>query len=155
MSAPSALSAAAMRLRCGPGPSRRRSRSALRVSRISGTPALTLILVDLRWHHPQLWNRCPRAGALFALTAVPDPSWLAVIVLGGRAGDVGVVVLAHALWMLLSQLPLWLIFGAVLAGRHERAIAAFQRVWQRVRPEGFTATKTCEVVAILSATLGV
>lgn len=73
-------------------------------------------------------------GALFALAAVLDPTFVAVVVLAGRDPVVAQVAVAHVLWILISQAPLVLLLVAVARGRHERAVAWFGGWWGRVQP---------------------
>ncbi|VXC28060.1 hypothetical protein [Nocardioides sp. AX2bis] len=73
-------------------------------------------------------------GAGFALTAVLDPTFVALVVLAGRDGSAATTVTAHVLWIVVSQLPLVVLAAAVLRGRHEGAVAWFQRVLARWRP---------------------
>lgn len=73
-------------------------------------------------------------GVLWALAAVTDPSFLALVVLGGRDPQLAGIIGAQTLWVLISQLPLVLMLYAIARGRHQRAVATLDRVWGRVRP---------------------
>jgi hypothetical protein len=73
-------------------------------------------------------------GALFALSAALDPTFIAVVVLAGRDAVVAEVALAHALWAVVSQAPLVLLLVAVARGRHQRAVTWFGSWWSRVQP---------------------
>jgi hypothetical protein len=73
-------------------------------------------------------------GALFALSAALDPTFIAVVVLAGRDPVVAEVALAHALWAVVSQAPLVLLLLAVARGKHERAVTWFGGWWSRVQP---------------------
>jgi cytochrome c biogenesis protein CcdA len=73
-------------------------------------------------------------GILFGLSSVSDPTFVATVVLAGRHGSVLDASLAHLIWILLSQVPLVFITGAVLAGRHEPVVRQFQRWWEKGRP---------------------
>jgi hypothetical protein len=73
-------------------------------------------------------------GALFALSAALDPTFIAVVVLAGRDAVVAEVALAHALWALVSQAPLVLLLVAIARGRHQRAVEWFAAWWSRVQP---------------------
>ena len=68
-------------------------------------------------------------GALFALSAALDPTFVAVVVLAGRDPDIAEVVLAHVLWAVLSQAPLVLLLVAVARGKHQRAVTWFGTWW--------------------------
>lgn len=85
-------------------------------------------------------------GALFALSAALDPTFVAVVVLAGRDTDVAEVVLAHVLWALISQAPLLLLLVAVALGRHERAVAWFGGWWSRAQPVVRTVVTVALVV---------
>lgn len=84
-------------------------------------------------------------GAGFALTAALDPTYVALVVLAGRDGSLPTAATAHVVWVLLSQLPLAVVAVAVLRGRHEGAVAWFQRALVRWRPL-LTATGTAALV---------
>ncbi|SDQ19480.1 hypothetical protein [Quadrisphaera sp. DSM 44207] len=73
-------------------------------------------------------------GAVFALSAVLDPTFLALTVLAGRGQDVVAVVLAHLLWAVVSQAPLVLLLVAVARGGHQRAVERFRTWWARAQP---------------------
>jgi cytochrome c biogenesis protein CcdA len=73
-------------------------------------------------------------GALFALSAALDPTFIAVVVLAGRDAVVAEVALAHALWAVVSQAPLVLLLVAVARGRHQRAVTWFASWWSRAQP---------------------
>ncbi|MBJ7454233.1 MAG: hypothetical protein JHC71_19420, partial [Blastococcus sp.] len=85
-------------------------------------------------------------GALFALSAALDPTFVAVVVLAGRDTDVAEVVLAHVLWALISQSPLLLLLVAVAMGRHQRAVAWFGGWWSRAQPVVRTVVTVALVV---------
>ena len=73
-------------------------------------------------------------GALFAAGAVLDPTFVALVVLAGRGQDVVAVVLAHLLWVLVSQAPLVVVVVAVARGGHHRAVERFRAWWDRAEP---------------------
>ncbi|WP_028280509.1 hypothetical protein [Arthrobacter sp. H5] len=72
-------------------------------------------------------------GALFAVSAVLDPTFVGLVVVAGRGEPVWQVFLAHSLWALISQLPLTVLLIAVAFRRHDRLVAWFQRWWGRQR----------------------
>ncbi|QVT81825.1 hypothetical protein ENKNEFLB_04243 [Nocardioides aquaticus] len=86
-------------------------------------------------------------GAGFALTAVLDPTYVALVVLAGRDDSAATAAAAHLLWILISQLPLVVLAVAVLQGRHEGAVAWFQRTLARWRPLLATAGTLALVLA--------
>lgn len=69
------------------------------------------------------------SGGLFIGTALTDPTFVALVVLAGRAGDPVATVLASTAWTVVSQLPLVLVVVA-LAGRRHRAMMAGLRRWR-------------------------
>jgi len=73
-------------------------------------------------------------GVLFALGAVLDPTFVGLVVIAGREDSTLNIAIAHLLWILVSQLPLVLLAGAVLMGAHERAVATFGRLRERIAP---------------------
>lgn len=73
-------------------------------------------------------------GALFALGAILDPTFVSLVVIAGRNGTFLSVVFAHSVWVLVSQSPLVLIVLAIAAGKHDRAVAWFQSRWEEIRP---------------------
>ena len=87
-------------------------------------------------------------GGLLGVSAVLDPTFVAVVVLAGRGEPLWWIVVAHVFWVLLSQAPLFALAGATLAGRHERAVAWFQLAWARVRPAANT------IITVLLAVAG-
>jgi len=84
-------------------------------------------------------------GALFALSAVLDPTFVALTVLAGRGQDIGAVLAAQVLWVLISQAPLVLLLALMARGGHERAVPRFTSWWERARP----VVKTVITVALV------
>lgn len=74
------------------------------------------------------------AGALLAASAPLDPTFVALTVLAGRGQEPVGVLLAHLLWILISQAPLVLLLVAVARGGHQRVVDRFQTWWARVQP---------------------
>lgn len=67
-------------------------------------------------------------GIIYAASAFTDPSFLAVIAIASREQSLFVVIMAHVVWLLVSQ---GLFFGLVIAimcDRHQPLIAWFERV---------------------------
>ena len=70
-------------------------------------------------------------GIIYAASAFTDPSFLAVITIASREQSLLVVIMAHVVWLLVSQ---GLFFGLVIAimcDRHQPLIAWFERVRAR------------------------
>jgi hypothetical protein len=77
-------------------------------------------------------------GALWAASAVLDPTFVALVAIGSRDASLLAIVSAQTVWILISQLPLAVMVVAVARGRHERGVAWFQRLWARVQPKAAT-----------------
>lgn len=65
-------------------------------------------------------------GILFAVTALADPSFLALITISGHNQNMIYVVLANCIWILISQLPIFVLTIAVLFNKHEKVIEYFR-----------------------------
>jgi hypothetical protein len=76
-------------------------------------------------------------AVLWAAAAVLDPTFVGLVVLAGREDSVLTVAAAHLLWILVSQAPLLALMVAIARGHEKRAVAWFQRVWERARPVTF------------------
>ena len=74
------------------------------------------------------------AGILFALSAVFDPTFVALTVIAGREGSFWSAVVAQSAWVLVSQAPLVLILGAMAGGKHKGVVVWFRSLWSRLRP---------------------
>lgn len=74
------------------------------------------------------------ASGAWALAAVLDPTFLAVVVVAARADAWPGVVAAHLLWSVVAQLPLVVLLAAVLRGAHEPVVRWLERAWARARP---------------------
>ncbi len=61
-------------------------------------------------------------GLLFAITAVLDPSFLAIITLLGQSDNQIHNTLSVTSWILISQLPMMILYIAVLFNKHEKLI---------------------------------
>src|SRR3954447_2874522 len=68
------------------------------------------------------------SAILFIGTAATDPTFAATVVLASRSNTVLPAVLANTTWTVISQLPLMLVFAAVLAGRHRSALTTIRRL---------------------------
>jgi hypothetical protein len=74
------------------------------------------------------------AGILFALSAVFDPTFVALTVIAGRDGAFWSAVVAHSAWVLVSQAPLVLVLGAMAGSKHKGVVVWFRSLWTRLRP---------------------
>ncbi len=74
------------------------------------------------------------AGILFALSAVFDPTFVALTVIAGRDGAFWSAAVAHSVWVLVSQGPLVLVLGAMAGGKHKGVVIWFRSLWSRLRP---------------------
>jgi hypothetical protein len=74
------------------------------------------------------------AGILFALSAVLDPTFVALTVIAGRDGSFWSAAVAHSVWVLVSQGPLVLVLGAMAGGKHKGVVIWFRSLWSRLRP---------------------
>ena len=124
--------------------------SFLMLSDTTGAMVEALIGVALLvWAVARLTRRPPRppkprqarsgaallgVGVLFALGAVLDPTFVGLVVLAGRESSLPAIVLAHLVWVLVSQSPLVVLLVAVLQGRHHQAVEWFRQRWERAQP---------------------
>lgn len=74
------------------------------------------------------------AGILFTISGVLDPTFVSVVVIAGQGELVWSVVVAHSIWILVSQAPLLLVLVAMANGTHERFVVRFRSWWARIRP---------------------
>lgn len=70
-------------------------------------------------------------GVAFSISALTDPSFLAIVALAGHNGTLATTICAHAIWVVVSQLPLFVLAGAVVGSRHERLTGWFQEIWKK------------------------
>lgn len=70
------------------------------------------------------------SGALWGMAAATDPTFYASALLAGRR-DVLPMIVGIALWYAVSQLPLHVLTGAVLAGKHHRAVQWLRQMTER------------------------
>lgn len=70
-------------------------------------------------------------GALFVLSMLADPSYLALIAAAGHQQHIGLAALAHSLWISISQLPLFALLAAIIFNKHEPVIAKMKDVQER------------------------
>ena len=65
-------------------------------------------------------------GIFFAITALTDPSFLALITISGHSQNMIYVILANCIWILISQLPIFVLTIAILFNKHEKIIDYFK-----------------------------
>lgn len=90
-------------------------------------------------------------GIIYAASAFTDPSFLAVIAIASREQSLLVVIMAHVVWLLVSQ---GLFFGLVIAimcDRHQPLIAWFERV--RARYSTLIRSSITVVIVLCGLTL--
>lgn len=94
-------------------------------------------------------------GILYGLSSVLDPTFVALVILAGRHGSFMDAGIAHLLWILISQLPLVVVLGAIISGRYETIIEPLKTGWQRIRPRisriGTAAALFAGVVLLVDA----
>lgn len=73
-------------------------------------------------------------AVLFALMAVLDPTFDALVVIAGRGEPIWSVAVAHSAWIAVSQAPLVLLLAAMAGGKHRRFVARFRSWWEKIRP---------------------
>ena len=71
------------------------------------------------------------AGAVFSVTAVIDPTFLATVVVVADANDVFINIIAFTIWTVISQFMLFALFVAYLAGVDQHLVGATMLLWQR------------------------
>ena len=65
-------------------------------------------------------------GLFFSITALTDPSFLALVTLSGHSSNMIEVVLANSVWILISQSPIFILSVAVMFNKHEQIIQYVQ-----------------------------
>lgn len=73
-------------------------------------------------------------GFLYGMSSILDPTFVAVVILAGRHGSFLDAGVSHLLWIMISQLPLVVVLGAILSGRYTTIIEPLKTGWQRIRP---------------------
>ena len=66
-------------------------------------------------------------GIIYAAGAFTDPSFLAVIAVASREQSLLVVIIAHVVWLLVSQGLFFGLVVAIMCDRHQPLIAWFER----------------------------
>lgn len=67
-------------------------------------------------------------GIFFAVSALADPSFLALIAVSAQNDSFLLVITANILWILISQAPLFALAIAVLFNKHKPLLKWFERV---------------------------
>ncbi len=67
-------------------------------------------------------------GLIFAITALTDPSFLALITASSHNDNILLVILANAIWILISQSPIFVLTVAVIFNKHEKVINFFDKL---------------------------
>lgn len=70
-------------------------------------------------------------GVWFAVCALTDPSFLALIAISGNNDGVVGIVIAHALWILVSQAPLFIFATAVKFDKHKPLMKKIEKAKKR------------------------
>lgn len=67
-------------------------------------------------------------GLIFAITALTDPSFLALITISSYNDNIISIILANAIWILISQLPIFVLTIAIVFNKHEKVINYFKEL---------------------------
>lgn len=67
-------------------------------------------------------------GLIFAITALTDPSFLALITASSHNNNIFLVILANSIWILISQSPVFVLTVAVIFNKHEKVIDFFEEL---------------------------
>ena len=67
-------------------------------------------------------------GLLFATSSFIDPSFIALTAIAGQNGNVVLILLAFSIWVLVSQIPLFLLSIAIATNCHVRFIKWFEKL---------------------------
>lgn len=70
-------------------------------------------------------------GLIFAITALTDPSFLALITISSYNDNIILITLANAIWVLISQLPIFVLTIAIIFNKHEKLINLFNEVLEK------------------------
>lgn len=71
------------------------------------------------------------AGAVFSVTAVIDPTFIATAVVVADNNDVFISIIAFTIWTLISQFMMFALFVAYLSSTEQRLINATMLLWQK------------------------
>lgn len=66
-------------------------------------------------------------GILFSLWAISDPSFWGVVTLATQNKNLMLITLAFIMWMVVGQLPLYVLTVAILFNKHEKIINWFDK----------------------------
>ena len=64
-------------------------------------------------------------GLLFALWAGSDPSFFAAVTISAHTNNLITMILALSLWMVIGQLPLYILVVATMFNKHQKAITYY------------------------------
>lgn len=68
---------------------------------------------------------------LFVITAVLDPSFLALVAASGREGIFFDIIAAHLIWSFVGQIPLYVLTVAMVFRKEKIITEWFKRLWKR------------------------
>lgn len=95
-------------------------------------------------------------GVIFAISALTDPSFLALIAVAGHNGNVATVVIANTFWILISQAMLFIFTTTIVLNKHKlwmKWFTAFQDKHRKTFSIGLTFVITVSGITILVDTL--
>ncbi len=64
-------------------------------------------------------------GLFFAVSQLADPSFLALVTLSAQSNNLTSIIVANIVWVLISQLPMFILFIPILLNKHEKFINYF------------------------------
>lgn len=73
------------------------------------------------------------SGALFSLSAVPDPTFLAASAVASQSQSILHMIGLHAVWVLVSQCMLFVFAVAYLFDAHQPLTDFVQPIWQAIK----------------------
>lgn len=96
------------------------------------------------------------AGIAFGVSAIFDPTFLAVISLAGQSGNLLTIITMHTVWILVSQIILFGLFVAYMLGKHQVVLQKSKAAWHKHK-NMFTrllyAAAVVSIVILLTDTL--
>ena len=92
---------------------------------------------------------CIVAGAVFSVTTVIDPTFIATAIVVADINDVFISIIAFTIWTLISQFMMFALFVAYLSGTEQRLINATMLLWQRHKSLFERALYAAGVLAVL------
>lgn len=70
-------------------------------------------------------------GILFGAGSILDPTFLASISLAAQTNDLITILVMHTVWIITSQIMLFVLFVAYLNGKHEKVIDYFRMQYKK------------------------